>query len=463
MRIEHDLLGDLAVPKEAYYGIHTFRAAGNFSLSGILVHSELIRAIVLIKQAAALANRDTGRLQPSLAEAIITSCEEILRGKFSGHFILDALQGGAGTSTNMNVNEVISNRASELLGGVLGSYSPVHPIEHVNLSQSTNDVYPTAIRIAAISLLKRLSKAFALLQEAFQAKEQEFAGIVKLGRTQLQDAVAITLGQEFGAFAQAFARDRWRLYKVEERLRVIPLGGTAIGTGLNANRQYIYKVTDYIQDLTGMGLARAENTVELNQNCDVFVEVSGLLKAAAVNLAKVAGDLRLLASGPRGGLGEISLPPVQAGSSIMPGKVNPVITEAVTQVAYQVIANDTAITLAAQAGQLELNAFGPLISHNLLQSLELLERAVTSLREKCVVGIGANEKRCLELLENSFALLTAISPVIGYERAGELSRQALELNLSITQILQENGLIKDPEIMRCLSSHNLTFPRGNND
>jgi aspartate ammonia-lyase len=463
MRIEHDLLGDLAVPKEAYYGIHTFRAAGNFSLSGILVHSELIRAIVLIKQAAALANRDTGRLQPSLAEAIITACEEILRGKFSGHFILDALQGGAGTSTNMNVNEVISNRASELLGGVLGSYSPVHPIEHVNLSQSTNDVYPTAIRIAAISLLKRLSKAFALLQEAFQAKEQEFAGIVKLGRTQLQDAVAITLGQEFGAFAQAFARDRWRLYKVEERLRVIPLGGTAIGTGLNANRQYIYKVTDYIQDLTGMGLARAENTVELNQNCDVFVEVSGLLKAAAVNLAKVAGDLRLLASGPRGGLGEISLPPVQAGSSIMPGKVNPVITEAVTQVAYQVIANDTAITLAAQAGQLELNAFGPLISHNLLQSLELLERAVTSLREKCVVGIEANEKRCLELLENSFALLTAISPVIGYERAGELSRQALELNLSITQILQENGLIKDPEIMRCLSSHNLTFPRGNND
>jgi aspartate ammonia-lyase len=463
MRIEHDLLGDLAVPKEAYYGIHTFRAAGNFSLSGILVHSELIRAIVLIKQAAALANRETGRLQPSLAEAIITACEEILRGKFSGHFILDALQGGAGTSTNMNVNEVISNRASELLGGVLGSYSPVHPIEHVNLSQSTNDVYPTAIRIAAISLLKRLSKAFALLQEAFQAKEQEFAGIVKLGRTQLQDAVAITLGQEFGAFAQAFARDRWRLYKVEERLRVIPLGGTAIGTGLNANRQYIYKVTDYIQDLTGMGLARAENTVELNQNCDVFVEVSGLLKAAAVNLAKVAGDLRLLASGPRGGLGEISLPPVQAGSSIMPGKVNPVITEAVTQVAYQVIANDTAITLAAQAGQLELNAFGPLISHNLLQSLELLERAVTSLREKCVVGIGANEKRCLELLENSFALLTAISPVIGYERAGELSRQALELNLSITQILQENGLIKDPEIMRCLSSHNLTFPRGNND
>jgi aspartate ammonia-lyase len=463
MRIEHDLLGDLAVPKEAYYGIHTFRAAGNFSLSGILVHSELIRAIVLIKQAAALANRETGRLQPSLAEAIITACEEILRGKFSGHFILDALQGGAGTSTNMNVNEVISNRASELLGGVLGSYSPVHPIEHVNLSQSTNDVYPTAIRIAAISLLKRLSKAFALLQEAFQAKEQEFAGIVKLGRTQLQDAVAITLGQEFGAFAQAFARDRWRLYKVEERLRVIPLGGTAIGTGLNANRQYIYKVTDYIQDLTGMGLARAENTVELNQNCDVFVEVSGLLKAAAVNLAKVAGDLRLLASGPRGGLGEISLPPVQAGSSIMPGKVNPVITEAVTQVAYQVIANDTAITLAAQAGQLELNAFGPLISHNLLQSLELLERAVTSLREKCVVGIEANEKRCLELLENSFALLTAISPVIGYERAGELSRQALELNLSITQILQENGLIKDPEIMRCLSSHNLTFPRGNND
>jgi aspartate ammonia-lyase len=457
------LLGDLAVPKEAYYGIHTFRAAGNFSLSGILVHSELIRAIVLIKQAAALANRDTGRLQPSLAEAIIIACEEILRGKFSGHFILDALQGGAGTSTNMNVNEVISNRASELLGGVLGSYAPVHPIEHVNLSQSTNDVYPTAIRIAAISLLKRLSNAFALLQEAFQAKEQEFAAIVKLGRTQLQDAVPITLGQEFGAFAQAFARDRWRLYKVEERLRVIPLGGTAIGTGLNANRQYIYKVTDYIQDLTGLGLARAENTVEINQNCDVFVEVSGLLKASAVNLAKVAGDLRLLASGPRGGLGEISLPPVQAGSSIMPGKVNPVITEAVTQVAYQVIANDTAITLAAQAGQLELNAFGPLISHNLLQSLELLERAVTSLREKCVVGIEANEKRCLELLENSFALLTAISPVIGYERAGELSRQALELNLSITQILQKNGLLKDPEVIRCLSCHNLTFPRAINN
>ncbi|HZW81795.1 MAG TPA: aspartate ammonia-lyase [Candidatus Deferrimicrobium sp.] len=463
MRIEHDLLGELAVPKDAYYGIHTFRAAENFSLSGILVHRELIRAFALIKLAAASANRDTGSLQPNLAEAIITACEEILRGKFSEDFILDALQGGAGTSTNMNINEVIANRASELLGGVRGSYSPVHPIEHVNLSQSTNDVYPTAIRIAAISLLKRLTKAFALLQEAFQAKEQEFAAIAKLGRTQLQDAVPITLGQEFGAFAQAFARDRWRLYKVEERLRVIPLGGTAIGTGLNANRQYIYKVTDYIQDLTGLGLARAENTVELNQNCDVFVEVSGLLKASAVNLAKVAGDLRLLASGPRGGLGEISLPPVQAGSSIMPGKVNPVITEAVTQVAYQVIANDTAITLAAQAGQLELNAFGPLISHNLLQSLELLERAVTNLREKCVVGIEANKKRCLELLESSFALLTALCPVIGYDRAGELSRQALEMNLSIPQVLQKNGLLQDPEVTRFLASQNLIFPIEIND
>ncbi|MDP3050555.1 MAG: aspartate ammonia-lyase, partial [Eubacteriales bacterium] len=336
---------------------------------------------------AAMANVEAGLLDDRRGAAITRAAEELAEGRWRDQIIVDALQGGAGTSTNMNVNEVLANRAIELLGGEKGDYRVIHPLDHVNLGQSTNDVYPTALRVAAIQQGRGLAQAMAELQGALQAKEKEFAAILKIGRTELQEAVPVTLGQEFGAWAEAIARDWWRLYKAEERLRQVNLGGTAVGTGLNASRRYTYRVIEILRELTGFGLARAENTFEATQNADVFVEVSGFLKAASVNLAKIAGDLRLLASGPRAGLGEIKLPPVQAGSSIMPGKFNPVIPEMVTQAAYQTMANDLAVSLAAASGQLELNAFLPLIAHNLLQSFTILTGATGILTVKCIRGV----------------------------------------------------------------------------
>ncbi|MGQ9698676.1 MAG: aspartate ammonia-lyase, partial [Armatimonadota bacterium] len=356
-RTEHDLLGSRQVPAEVYWGIHTLRAVENFPLSGQRVHPELIKAVGCVKQACALTHMHVGTLPEDIGKVIAQAAAEVAQGMWYDQFPVDALQGGAGTSTNMNANEVIANRALELLGEPKGNYQRIHPNDHVNLGQSTNDVYPTALRIAAIRLLKNAAEALARLQQALQEKEAEFAGILKVGRTEMQDAVPITLGQEFAAWAQAVARDWWRLYKAEERLRQVNLGGTAVGTGLGADPAYIYSVVDTLRELSGLNLARAENCMDVTQNADVFVEVSGFVKTAAVNLAKIAADLRLLSSGPRAGLGEIRLPELQAGSSIMPGKVNPVATEAVTQAAYQIIACDTAITLAAQAGQLELNAF----------------------------------------------------------------------------------------------------------
>lgn len=326
-RREHDLLGGMDVPAEAYYGIHTLRAADNFNVSGVRVHPELIRSLALVKMTAAEANLMCGHLECQVGSPIYQAASEVAGGKYADQFIVDAMQGGAGTSTHMNVNEVIANRAIEILGGQKGDYRLVHPLEHVNLCQSTNDVYPTALRIAAIRLLLPLSEVCAALQGALQEKEAEFAGILKVGRTQLQDAVPVTLGQEFAAYAEAVARDRWRLYKVEERLRQVNLGGTAVGTGLNADRKYIYTVIERLRALTGIGLSRNENLIDGTQNADVFVEVSGLVKAAAATLLKITGDLRLMSSGPRAGLGEIRLPELQAGSSIMPGKVNPVMPE----------------------------------------------------------------------------------------------------------------------------------------
>ncbi|KJS17416.1 MAG: aspartate ammonia-lyase [Peptococcaceae bacterium BRH_c4b] len=457
-RVENDFLGEMEVPEGAYYGIHTARAADNFRVSGIIAHPVLIRAMARVKQAAARANVKAGLLDPAIGGAIEEVAAGVAGGKLAGEFMVDAFQGGAGTSTNMNLNEVIANMAIELLGGARGDYSLVHPLEHVNLSQSTNDVYPTALRVAAIGMVLELSESLAALQSALQEKEAEFAGIIKLGRTEMQDAVPVTLGQEFSAYAEAVARDRWRLYKVEERLRQVNIGGTAVGTGLNADIRYIYTVTEELREITGYGLSRAENTVDVTQNADVFVEVSGLLKAAAVNLAKIAGDLRLMSSGPRGGLAEIRLPQCQAGSSIMPGKVNPVIPEMVTQVAYQVMGNDQVIACAAASGQLELNAFLPLIAHNLLQSLELLNKAAVIFDARCIRGIKADREKCGGWLENSYGFMTALVPYLGYDRASGLVKKAAAGGKQLRQLILDEKLFTLEELDEIFSPGRLTRP-----
>ena len=458
MRVETDALGSLPVPADAYYGIHTVRALANFPISGQAIHPELVDALVVIKKAAALTHRDVGSLPPEVAAAIVAACDEILSGALGDQFVVDRLQGGAGTSANMNANEVIANRAIELLGGERGDYARVHPLDHVNLSQSTNDVFSTAVRIAAIRMLKRASERFAELQAALQEQEEAFSDVLKCGRTELQDAVPVTLGQEFGAWAQAVARDRWRLYKAEERLRQVGLGGTAVGTGINAPKPYIFGVIERLRDLTGLGLARAEYMMDPIQNCDVFVEVSGLLKASAVTLSKIASDLRLLSSGPRAGLGEIELPAVQAGSSIMPGKVNPVIAEAVNQVAFQVIADDLAITLAAQAGQLELNAFLPSIAANLFEQLDLLEAVVPLFAERCIRGISANRERCAELAEKSLSSAAVLTGAIGYERAAALAHACAADGRTIREALVADPAIPPEAVDRALDTATLTSP-----
>jgi aspartate ammonia-lyase len=457
-RTEHDLLGAMEVPADAYYGIHSLRARDNFDLSGIKLHPELIRALADVKKACVLANLRTGNLDERTANAIAEACEEIASGKLHDQFITDVFQGGAGTSANMNANEVIANRAIETLGGNKGDYALVNPLDHVNLSQSTNDVFPTAVKLAAVRLLVPASEAMSTLQRVLQEKESEFAGVLKTGRTEMQDAVPITLGQEFAAWAQAVQRDWWRLYKVEERLRQVNLGGTAIGTGLNADLRYVYMVVDILREITDAPLARAENMIDVTQNADVFVEVSGLIKAAAVNLAKIASDLRILSSGPKAGIGEIKLPPLQAGSSIMPGKVNPVATEAVSQAAFQIIANDHAITIAAMSGQLELNAFLPMLSHNLFQSLQLLKNAAMLLADKCIKGIEADESRCRALVEGSFAMLTALSPHIGYDAASELALEAEKTGKTIREVALEKGLFTKEQLDVILSAVEMTKP-----
>jgi aspartate ammonia-lyase len=457
-RMEHDLLGEKLVPVEAYYGIHALRASDNFPISGRPMHPQLIRALAAVKKAATLANLSTGLIEAPIAKAITEACDEIIKGGWHDQFIVDALQGGAGTSANMNMNEVIANRAIEILGGNKGDYSMIHPLNHVNLSQSTNDVFPTAVRIAAIWLLKSLSERFADLQTVLQQKEQQFSGVIKMGRTELQDALPVMLGQEFGAYAQAIARDRWRIYKVEERLRQVNLGGTAVGTGLNADKRYLFSVIEKLRDITGLGLARAEYLMDPTQNNDVFVEVSGMLKAAAVNLAKISNDLRLMASGPLAGFGEINLPELQAGSSIMPGKINPVIPEAVRQAAYQVMANDLAITMGAQAGELELNAMLPLIADNLLTSLDLLYRVTGVFIERCLKGITANEEHCKAILENSLVYATALTSYIGYEKATLLIQQARCQGRTIRQVAQESGWFTEEQLQTILDPYQLTKP-----
>ncbi|HWR39216.1 MAG TPA: aspartate ammonia-lyase [Patescibacteria group bacterium] len=458
MRIEKDLLGSREVPATVYYGIHTLRATENFTISAYKVHPQLIRSMAAIKKAAAMVNKELGYLPAEIADAIITAATEVEDGQWQEQFVVDAFQGGAGTSTNMNVNEVVANRAIRLLGGGLGDYDMVHPLNHVNLHQSTNDVYPTALKVAAIQLLQPLSEACARLQEAMQEKEARFAGVIKVGRTQLQDAVPIMLGQEFSAYAQAISRDRWRLYKVEERLRQVNLGGTAVGTGINADKKYIFRVVEQLRQQTGIGLARAENMIDATQNADVFVEVSGLLKALAVNLSKIAHDLRLMSSGPRAGFCEIRLPERQAGSSIMPGKVNPIIPEAVNQLSFHVMAADMAITIAAQSGQLELNAFLPLVAHHLLGCLEMLTNGVNQLNEHCIAGIEANETHCRQQLEESLATVTALVPRLGYDLATQIARAAFEQNISVAAALKNCQVLNDDELELLLNPRQMTRP-----
>jgi aspartate ammonia-lyase len=462
VRTEKDFLGEMCLPADAYYGIHTARALLNFPLTGTPPHPALMIALAQVKKACARANLEAGYLAPEVANAIIVACDEMIyelaegRGELSRNLLVDALQGGAGTSTNMNVNEVVANRAEELLGGRKGCYALVHPIDSVNLHQSTNDVYPTALKVAAITLLRRLEKEIAGLQQAFQEKERAFADVLKIGRTQLQDACPITLGAGFSAFAEALGRDRWRVFKCEERLRVVNLGGAAVGTGLTAPRRYIFLAVDKLREETGLGLARAENLVDATQNVDCFVEVSGILKAHAVNLFKISSDLRLLASGPKAGFGELRLPAVQAGSSLMPGKVNPVVCEAVAQAAMSVMAQDAAGSMAAMSGQLELNAFLPLIAHALLGSLSLLENACRMFRTRCVEGVEADREACQAQVERSLTTVVALVPLLGYETAATIATAARETGKTVKALVLELGLLDEQTLDHALSPAAMT-------
>ena len=447
-RTENDVLGEKQVSADKYWGIHTQRAIENFTLSGDRVSGGLIRAIITVKKAACLANQELGHLSADKAKAIAEACDEILEGKLLVDWPLDALQGGAGTSTNMMVNEVLANRAIEILGGKRGQYDLLRPIEDVNMHQSTNDVYPTAVKIAAISGFKALSDAAAKLQGEFQKKEKEFSGIVKIGRTELQEAVPMTLGAEFGAFAEALARDRWRTFKCEERLRVVNLGGTAVGTGLGAPQRYIFLVIEKLREITGLGLSRSENMVDTTANTDAFVEVSGILKAHASNLIKIAEDLRKMAL-----LGEIRLAAVQAGSSIMPGKVNPVILEAVIQAGIKAIANDLIVTETTSRSTFQINEFMPLLAHALLGSIELLTNACGDFAH-CAEQVQAVPEVCRQHADMSETIVTAFLPHIGYGKAEQLLKEFHGSGRKDLREFLENKLGKDL-VTSVLSSQNL--------
>jgi aspartate ammonia-lyase len=442
-RLEHDLLGDYQVPVNAYWGVHTARAVDNFPISGVPIghYRSLIRALAIVKQATAQANFELGELTSGINDAISKACLEVAEGKFDNEFVVDAIQGGAGTSTNMNANEVIANRAIEILGGTKGDYDVVHPLNHVNKSQSTNDVYPTALKLALIFEINELLKAMAHLQDAFQGKANEFKDVIKMGRTQLQDAVPMTLGQEFATFSRMTMEDIQRLQETIPLLREINLGGTAIGTGLNAPAGYAQKACSILSKLSGFDFVVAEDMVEATQDAGVFVMVSGVLKRIAVKLSKTSNDLRLLSSGPRAGLDEINLPPRQAGSSIMPGKVNPVIPEVVNQIAFAVIGNDVTVTMAAEAGQLQLNAFEPIMCRALMMSITQLRQGCYVLADACVSGITANVEKLRLSVEQSIGLVTAISPVLGYENATIVAQKALADDTSVREVVLELGLM----------------------
>jgi aspartate ammonia-lyase len=460
VRIERDSLGERAVPARAYYGVHTLRALENFPISGmpISAYPDLVRALACVKQAAATANLELGLLDASRAGAIIRACEEIRSGALLEEFVVDVIQGGAGTSTNMNANEVIANRGLELLGFAKGEYRHLHPLDHVNLSQSTNDVYPTAVRLALQFGIRRLAAAMAALRAAFAAKADEFAGVLKVGRTQLQDAVPMTLGQEFSAYAVMLGEDEQRLAEAASLVREVNLGATAIGTGINAHPDYARLATRRLSEIAGIELMVSPNLIEATQDAGAFVQLSGVLKRIAVKLSKTCNDLRLLSSGPRAGLGEINLPAVQAGSSIMPGKVNPVIPEAVNQVAFEVIGNDVTVTLAAEAGQLQLNAFEPIIAHSLFKSLAHLAAACATLDERCVRGITANVERMRRQVDESIGLVTALTPLIGYARAAEIAKEALASGRRIADLVLDKGLLTREQLDEIMRPEVLTRP-----
>ena len=459
-RTEHDLIGDRELPNTVYYGVHTLRALENFPITGapISVYPELIRALASIKKAAALSNHDLGLLGGAHCQAILAACDELLAGQWHEQFVVDVIQGGAGTSTNMNANEVIANRALEIMGHAKGEFQHLHPNEHVNMGQSTNDVYPSALKIAAWHGIQGLIESMAYLRRAFEDKALEFKDMLKMGRTQLQDAVPMTLGQEFTTYAVMLAEDEQRLREAQQLICELNMGATAIGTGITAHPDYAAKVIAHLRDITGIPLATAPNLIEATQDCGAFVQLSGVLKRVATKLSKSCHDLRLLSSGPRAGFGEINLPAVQAGSSIMPGKVNPVIPEVVNQIAYEVIGNDVTVSFAAEAGQLQLNAFEPIIAHSLFKSVKHLSAGCRTLADRCVRGITANVQHMRDAVTNSIGIVTALNPYIGYANATAVAQEAHASGASVYDIVLARGLLTREQLDAILRPETLTRP-----
>ncbi|PYG89507.1 aspartate ammonia-lyase [Ruminiclostridium sufflavum DSM 19573] len=457
-RIERDSIGEKQVPEDAYYGVQSLRALENFPITGLRMHQDMIVSIVEIKKASAITNCEAGLISKKVTDAIVKACDEIVSGKLRDQFIVDQIQGGAGTSINMNANEVIANRAIELLGGKKGDYSIVNPNDHVNYGQSTNDVFPTCGKMTAYKLLIKLEVQLKRLHGALIEKAIEFDDVIKMGRTQLQDAVPIRLGQEFRAYSEAIKRDLTRMQRAKDEMKYVNLGGTAIGTGLNADEQYLQFVVQNLVKVSGLDLMQAFDLVDATQNLDGYVATSGIIKSCSVNLSKMANDLRLMSSGPRTGFGEINLPPKQNGSSIMPGKVNPVIPEVVNQVAFNAIGNDMTITMAAEAGQLELNAFEPIIFYKLFESIETTAYAVETLVDNCIVGITANREHCKALVDNSVGIITAICPYVGYAKAAEIAKKAINTGESVRKLIIEEGLLDEESLKIILDTMSMTEP-----
>ncbi len=455
-RTEKDPLGPLDVPADAYYGVQTQRALENFPISGLKPLAEFVRAVVWIKKAAALTHKETGRLDAKLADAIVAAADEVLAGKHDAHFVVDVYQAGAGTSHNMNVNEVLANRANELLGGKRGEYKPVHPNDHVNMAQSTNDVIPTAIRLGALDLLAGFERAFTGLRDAFAEKGREFDGVLKSGRTHLQDAMPIRLGQEFHAYAGTIDRNLARIRQAADYLRDLGIGGSAVGTGVNVEPEYPGLMNKYLKQVTGLDLRAGSDRIQLMQSMGDAAAFSAAVKVLALDLGKIANDLRLLVSGPRTGLDEIVLPAVQPGSSIMPGKINPSVAEMVNQVCFQVIGNDACVAAAAEAGQLELNVMMPVIAHNVMFSMIILTNAATTLTGRCVTGITANREQCEYWLERSAALATALAPKIGYAKAAEISKRSVKEGVLIRELVKREHVLPAAEIDEVLDLRKMT-------
>ena len=457
-RVEKDSIGVKDIPEEVYYGVQTLRAAENFHITGLNMHPEIINSLAYIKKASAITNCEVGILEKKKAQAIVQACDEIIEGKFHDDFIVDPIQGGAGTSLNMNANEVIANRAIEILGGKKGDYTIVNPNDDVNCGQSTNDVIPTAGKMTSLHLLQNLKKQLLRLYDALNEKAKEFDHVIKMGRTQMQDAVPIRLGQEFKAYSVAIMRDIHRMDKAMDEMRTLNMGGTAIGTGINADENYLRRIVPNLSEISGMEFIQAFDLIDATQNLDSFVAVSGAVKACAVTLSKMSNDLRLMSSGPRAGFGEINLPAKQNGSSIMHGKVNPVIPEVVNQVAFNIIGNDMTITMAAEAGQLELNAFEPIIFYCMFQSIDTLGYAVETLVDNCIVGITANEERCRQLVENSVGIITAICPHVGYEKTADIAKKAINSNESVRSLILKENIMDEEELSRILDPIHMTEP-----